>query len=181
MRSTEPIEVPPYLCTMSAIVVLNWKRNRADALDGPRGCRSVTRLVSFGQTTMDGGGCSTRAARAGLLGKGRKRSQKTQENLRKRLQKRIGQTSKPTRSTPKRQAGRVVKSRPKACVQRICAQLHALRQAHRRRFRRAANRGAIRSAGKAAPRFLTIPAGPCGSRRSAARTAGARRARERQR
>jgi hypothetical protein len=33
MRSTEPIEVPPYLCTMSAIVVLNWKRNRAGALE----------------------------------------------------------------------------------------------------------------------------------------------------
>jgi len=29
MRSTEPIEVPPYLCTMSAIVVLNWKCDRA--------------------------------------------------------------------------------------------------------------------------------------------------------
>jgi hypothetical protein len=32
MRSTEPIEVPPYLCTMSAIVVLNWKCYRAGAL-----------------------------------------------------------------------------------------------------------------------------------------------------
>jgi hypothetical protein len=32
MRSTEPIEVPPYLCTMSAIVVLNWRGNRAGAL-----------------------------------------------------------------------------------------------------------------------------------------------------
>jgi hypothetical protein len=29
MRSTEPIEVPPYLCTMSAIVVLNWRKSRA--------------------------------------------------------------------------------------------------------------------------------------------------------
>src|ERR1700761_7148801 len=32
MRSTEPIEVPPYLCTMSAIVVLNKRKNRAGAL-----------------------------------------------------------------------------------------------------------------------------------------------------
>src|SRR6201997_1225701 len=44
MRSTEPIEVPPYLCTMSAIVVLNWRRNRADAPRAePRDCRSVSR------------------------------------------------------------------------------------------------------------------------------------------
>jgi len=31
MRSTEPIEVPPYLCTMSAIVVLNRRKSRAGA------------------------------------------------------------------------------------------------------------------------------------------------------
>jgi hypothetical protein len=44
MRSTEPIEVPPYLCTMSAIVVLNWRRNRADASKAePQDCRSVSR------------------------------------------------------------------------------------------------------------------------------------------
>jgi hypothetical protein len=44
MRSTEPIEVPPYLCTMSAIVVLNWRRNRADAPKAePQDCRSVSR------------------------------------------------------------------------------------------------------------------------------------------
>jgi len=40
MRSTEPIEVPPYLCTMSAIVVLNRRKSRAGApFDAPRNAR----------------------------------------------------------------------------------------------------------------------------------------------
>jgi hypothetical protein len=55
MRSTEPIEVPPYLCTMSAIVVLNWRSNRAAALETTAPRHKSSAFQERRRSVKDGG------------------------------------------------------------------------------------------------------------------------------
>jgi hypothetical protein len=64
MRSTEPIEVPPYLCTMSAIVVLNWRENRASRALARERLRLALDLLQGMSKPTNSGRCRTPVARS---------------------------------------------------------------------------------------------------------------------